>query len=76
MTKNQVELHTHALLQGLHREFDGDCGADAIEGIGHRHLARLVTGARILDYIPVLVYRATRNDLVGLQSEHRLHDAA
>ena len=75
METDQLQNHTLALLGGLHREFDGQFTPEHIEAIGRANFERLIVGARVLDFIPVLVYRATRNNLIDIRTD-RLHDAA
>jgi hypothetical protein len=60
-TTSELEHHTSALLDGLHREL----GDGRVELIGQRHFERLVREARVLDYIPLLVYRATKDDILA-----------
>jgi hypothetical protein len=67
-TKSTIEHHTSALLDGLRHEFSGQFDPNSIDAVGYSHYARLTRGARVLDYIPVLVYRATKDDLIATHS--------
>jgi len=74
-TRSKLAHHTSALLDSLHREFGAEIDHHYIDELGQSHFQRLMNGARILDYIPVLVYSATRNELLAIHEE-RLHRAA
>jgi len=63
MERNEIERHAEVLLGGLRREFAGKVEPGEIEAVGGAHLRRLTRKATILDYVPILVYRATREDL-------------
>jgi hypothetical protein len=60
-TTAELEHHTSALLDGLHREL----GDGRVKTVGRRHFERLLRDARVLDYIPLLVYRATKEDVLA-----------
>jgi hypothetical protein len=73
-TRSTIEHHTSTLLDGLYSEFGGEFEHMYIDAVGHSHLERLLHGARVLGYIPV-VYCATKNDLVAIH-HNTLHNAA
>jgi hypothetical protein len=65
-TTSELEHHTEFLLEGLHRELDDG----RVEAIGQMHFERLLRQARVLDYIPLLVYRATKDDVLAFRRHH------
>jgi hypothetical protein len=56
-----VDARVERSLTALRREFPAD--ADRIDEIGRSQFERLRAGARIEDFLPVLVYRFTREEL-------------
>lgn len=56
-----LEARVERGLQALHGEFPDD--ADRIDDIGQAYFERLRAGARIEDFLPILVYRFTRDEL-------------
>ncbi len=50
-------------LESLRREFAHDVPASQVTAIGRAHFHQLSADARIPDFIPVLVYRFTREEL-------------
>jgi hypothetical protein len=71
----ELKYHTAMLLHGLHHQFGDRFDSAYIDAVGQSHLERLVRDARVPNYIPLLVYRATRNELVATP-EQPLRDAA
>ncbi len=68
---NEEELHIH-LERGLARlqhEFADTVPAEHVTRIGRDRFDRLVENAKILDFIPLLVYRQTREALLGLERQ-------
>ena len=68
-SRPNLEAHTAALLDALRRELGPDGSADRIKAVGRHHYERLLADATITDYIPLLVYRFTREDLLGAKPE-------
>ena len=62
-------------LEGLRREFRAEVPASLVTKIGHDQFEKLRAQARIPDFIPVLVYRYTREGLVHARREE-LHRAS
>jgi hypothetical protein len=59
-------------LERLRREFAGTIPPDEVTRAGEAQLARLRAGARIVEFIPLLVYRHTREALrAGRDELHR-----
>jgi hypothetical protein len=62
---NQLERQIAGLLDALQRELGPDVPADLVAALGRYHADRLLAEATITDYfIPQLVYRATKDDLL------------
>jgi hypothetical protein len=74
---NTTELHVHTeqVLEALRREFTGKVPADAVTEIGRARLDALLAVATINDFVPLLVYRQTREALLSIGPED-LHRAA
>jgi hypothetical protein len=74
---NDATAHRHleGLLEGLQHEFAGRIEPARITEVGEAHDERLCLHARITDFIPVLVYRSTREELVDI-TRSELHRAA
>jgi hypothetical protein len=64
---SKVEQLVKRQLSGLHREFPDQVAR--IDELGRAHLESLRAGATIEDFLPVLVYRFTRDDLRRVGSE-------
>lgn len=62
-------------LESLRREFRDVVPPGQVTRIGQEYLAELRAEARIRHFIPILVYRFTRAELVEVRRED-LHDAA
>jgi hypothetical protein len=58
-----LEARVERGLGALRREFPAE--AERVNEIGHAHFDHLRAGARIEDFLPILVYRFTREDLLG-----------
>ena len=63
MTPNQLERHTELGLQALARELEGQVPAYQVMQTGRARFDALRAGATVNDYIPLLVYRQTREEL-------------
>ena len=63
---NDEELHVHVErgLENLRREFAHKVTADQVTRIGKDRFEKLITDAKIIDFIPLLVYRQTREVLL------------
>jgi hypothetical protein len=61
-------------LESLRREFADEIPASQVTAVGEAHFDRLRADARIPDFIPVLVYRFTREELIRAEHEdlHRV----
>lgn len=71
MLTEDVESRVERGLDALRREFPSD--AEHVSVIGHAHFSRLRAGARIEDFLPVLVYRLTRDEIrTGRELSDRL----
>ena len=63
--KEQETKKVAAGLQTLEREFAGNVDAAVIARIGDDELGRVLEEARIPDFVPMLVYRFTRERLLA-----------
>ena len=61
---NQLEKQIAGRLDALRRELGPDVPADLVAALGRYHADRLLAEATITDFIPQLVYRATKDDLL------------
>jgi hypothetical protein len=61
---NQLERQIAGRLDALQRELGPDVPADLVAALGRYHADRLLAEATITDFIPQLVYRATKDDLL------------
>ena len=66
----KLEAQTAALPEALRRELQPEGDADPVTALGRHHFERLLTHATITDYIPLLVYRSTKEDLLHGRLEH------
>jgi hypothetical protein len=62
-SRQDLEAQTNRLLDTLHRELQPPTTADQITALGQHHFQRLLANATITEFIPLLVYRATKQDL-------------
>lgn len=70
---HEVEEQTARELEALRTELAGSAPAEQVDAVGRRHFRRLMAQATITDFVPVLVCRATKEDLVW---RARTHDRA
>jgi hypothetical protein len=56
-----LEARVDRGFEALRNEFPA--AADSVDVIGHAHLDRLRQGAQIEEFLPILVYRFTREEL-------------
>jgi hypothetical protein len=72
MTAQELERVTARRLEALNHELAGRVAPDRVSAVGQRHFERLRRHARITDYIPLLVYRCTKDELlIGLEADLR-----
>ena len=64
MTHEELAKQTARRLAALARELDGMADEQVVERVGTSHLQRLVQHATITDFIPLLVYRCTKDELM------------
>lgn len=75
MTTEELAHQTARQLEALRRELAGTPGAEHVSVVGNGHFERLTQEATIPDFIPLLVYRFTKEELVT-STRDQLHDAA
>ena len=61
---SQLERQIAGRLDALQRELGSDVPADLVAALGRYHADRILAEATITDFIPQLVYRATKDDLL------------
>jgi hypothetical protein len=61
---NQLERQIAGRLDALQRELGPDFPAELVAAVGRYHADRLLAEATIADFVPQLVYRATKDDLL------------
>lgn len=75
MTDHELNTRTEATLEALRCEFTGKVSAERVTQIGWDGFHELHANATIDDYIPLLVYRQTRETLLAIARDD-LHNAA
>ncbi len=75
MDKATLDRQVGQALEGLRREFADEREASEVSAIGEACYETLRARARILDFIPLLVYRYTREELIQAERGD-LHRAA
>jgi predicted Co/Zn/Cd cation transporter (cation efflux family) len=75
MTPEELERQTKHQLDNLCAELAGTSSADHVARIGRRHYVALRREATIVDFIPLFVYRFTKDELMHSRRDE-LHDAA
>ena len=65
MTRPELEHRTERVLAALHSELDSTCAPELIDDVSRRHFEALWARARIPDYVPLFVYRYTREDVTS-----------
>jgi hypothetical protein len=63
MDQATLNDHVERVLDGLGREFADEIPPDQVTSVGRGYFDQLRAEARIDDFIPVLVYRFTREEL-------------
>jgi hypothetical protein len=69
MNDEELQIHLERGLAHLQREFDGRVPAEHVTRIGRDRFERLIENAKILDFIPLLVYRQTREALLVFEPD-------
>lgn len=75
MTTDELARQTARQLEALRTELAGTPSAEQVTAVGNVHFERLRQEATVQDFIPLLVYRFTKEELV-YSTRDRLHDAA
>jgi hypothetical protein len=75
MNNDDLAHHLEMRLDALRNEFAGHVDADSITAVGLRHFEHLRRDATINDFIPQLVHRFAREELLNAKSDE-LHSAA
>ena len=75
MTSHDLELQMDRLLDDLQHDLEETVPAERVDAVARAHYESLSVGAAINDFIPLLVYRFAREELVR-GSRDGLHDAA
>jgi hypothetical protein len=75
MTPQELDRQTVKVIDSLQRELGAFFSPDQVRAIGHDHYERLRRNATINEFIPLLVYRYTKEDLYYSRRDE-LHDAA
>jgi len=75
---NEAELNrkVEQAFESLRHEFADELAADQVTAVGEACFERLRAGARIPDFIPVLVQRYAREELLVRVAREELHRAA
>lgn len=74
MSPEQLEKQMNHILRNLVRDIE-HASADTIASAAHDHYERISTDATVNDFIPLLVYRFTKEEFVSVSREE-LHHAA
>jgi hypothetical protein len=64
VTTDELEQQTARQLDALRRELEGSGRTRQVTLVGGRHLERLRRDATVTEFIPLLVYRFTKEELV------------
>lgn len=75
MTQEELERQLDRLLRDLVRDVGDDVAPDRVEVVVMGNYERLRREAKINDFIPLLVYRFAKEDLVSSRRDE-LHHAA
>jgi hypothetical protein len=62
---HELEQQIERLLDGLQRELAPHVSREDVATLGRYHADRLLAHATVTDYVPLLVYRSTRDDLLN-----------
>ena len=69
MNEEELQIHLERGLENLRREFADKVPAEHVTRIGRDRFERLIENAKIVDFIPLLVYRQTREALLAAEPE-------
>ncbi|HVN60606.1 MAG TPA: hypothetical protein VMT59_05050 [Gaiellaceae bacterium] len=69
MNEKELQIHLERGLAHLQREFADTVPAEHVTRIGKDRFERLFENAKIWDFIPLLVYRQTREALLAFKPE-------
>jgi hypothetical protein len=75
VTTEELERHVDRLVQELDRELKGQVPEERIIAVAHAHYESLNRRAAFNDFVPLLVYRFAKEDLVTSRHDE-LQDAA
>jgi len=76
MNEEELQVHLERGLENLRREFADRVPAEHVTRIGRDRFERLIEDAKIIDFIPLLVYRQTREALLVVEPEIRASERA
>jgi hypothetical protein len=65
MTSEQLDVQMDHMFGRLVADLGGDVSTEHVLAVGTRHFERLQRDAAVNDFIPLLVYRLTREQLVA-----------
>ncbi len=75
MTRQELEQQTNRQVETLRRELAGRVPDERVAEVGRKHVDRLRLHATIPDFIPLLVYRSAKEELLSATAD-QLHRAA
>ena len=75
MTPDELEAHTLSRLEELQVELSDDVAGGSVMTVGWSRYEELCRDATVTDFIPLLVYRYTKESLLTADSRD-LHHAA
>jgi hypothetical protein len=75
MNNEELNRRVERQLENLRHEFADEVPAGEVTALGQAHFDQLVAEARINDFIPVLMHRFTREELLRV-THAELHRAA
>jgi hypothetical protein len=75
LTAEELERQTTGRLDALRHELGDSVAPERVAVVGRRHFERLTRHATVTDFIPLLVYRFTREELLYREAVP-LEDAA
>jgi hypothetical protein len=75
MTSDELERQMDKVYRDLVRDLAGSAGADRVNAVSHSYYDRLRRDAVVNDFIPLLVYRLTKEELVRVKGDELPHAA-
>ena len=75
LDREPLERLTARRLEALSRDLEGRVSTDTVVAVGRGHFERLLDRARFGDFIPLLVYRFTKEDLLAAEIVRLEHAA-